>query len=386
MQRRVYGVLPMIRLCFLMRQLNVGGAQRQLIELVKELDKSRYDITVVTFYDGGQLRPEMASVPSVRLVSMDKGGRWDVVPFFLRLVKTIRSVHPDILHGYLGVANLLCVALGPFVGRPRVVWGARASFKELGKYDRFTRVAFLLERICSRFPDLIIANSIAGRDFYVSQGFPLQKTTMVPNGIDVSRFRPDTGAREKLRSEWGIEEAERVIGLVGRLDPRKDHPTFLTAASMLAGERKDVRFVCVGDGPPEYRRRLQSLGESLGLKDRLIWTGARADMAAVYNAMDLLTSASAFGEGFPNVIGEAMACGVPCVATDVGDSRSIVGNTGVVVTAGDPTSLCDGWRRILDLPGDRVAALGEEARARVVAEFGREALALRTSKALEALL
>ena len=134
-----------------------------------------------------------------------------------------------------------------------------------------------------------------------------------------------------MRLEWGIAECEKLIGQVGRLDPMKDHSTFLKAAALLAHERKDVRFVCVGEGPTGYRDELYSLAKTLGLASRLIWAGSRRDMPAVYNAFDVAVSSSRWGEGLPNVIAEAMACGVPCVVTDVGDSAFVVDKLGVVV-------------------------------------------------------
>ncbi len=369
-----------------MRQLNVGGAQRQVIELATGLDKSTYAVTVVTFYSGGQLSPEVAAVPGVELLSMNKRGRWDVIPFFVRLVATMRALRPDVLHGYLGVPNLLCVATKPFLKKTRVVWGVRASYKDLKRYDWLTSLTFGLERLSSRFPDLIIANSEAGKEFYASQGFPASKMVVVANGIDTERFRPDPEAGKGLRGQWGLGVSDLVIGLVGRLDPRKDHVTFLQAAAILSRERSNARFVCVGDGPTAYKKELRELGDSLGLKDRLLWTGARSDMASVYNALDILSSSSSFGEGFPNVVGEAMACGVPCVVTDVGDSRKVVGETGIVVMPGDPSRLAEAWKELLDLPESQRALLGEKARTRIVDEFRRDLLVQRTTEALARLL
>ena len=376
----------MIRVCFLMRQLNVGGAQRQVIELATGLDKSTYAVTVVTFYSGGQLSPEVAAVPGVELLSMNKRGRWDVIPFFVRLVATMRALRPDVLHGYLGVPNLLCASVKPFLKGTRLVWGVRASYKDLKRYDWLTSLTFGLERLSSRFPDLIIANSEAGKEFYASQGFPASKMVVVANGIDTERFRPDPEAGKGLRGQWGLGVSDLVIGLVGRLDPRKDHVTFLQAAAILSRERSNARFVCVGDGPTAYKKELRELGDSLGLKDRLLWTGARSDMASVYNALDILSSSSSFGEGFPNVVGEAMACGVPCVVTDVGDSRKVVGETGIVVMPGDPSRLAEAWKELLDLPESQRALLGEKARTRIVDEFRRDLLVQRTTEALARLL
>jgi glycosyltransferase involved in cell wall biosynthesis len=201
---------------------------------------------------------------------------------------------------------------------------------------------------------------------------------VIPNGIDTKRFCPDPEARQRIRAEWGVTESEKLIGLVGRLDPMKDHPTFLRAAALLMQEREDVHFVCVGDGPADYRRELHALGEELGLGQRLIWASARGDMPAVYNALDIATSSS-YGEGFPNVVGEAMACGVPCVVTHVGDSARIVGETGVVVPPKDPEALAVGWKSSLARDGSEVAL---KARLRVEENFSVGRMVERTEKAI----
>jgi glycosyltransferase involved in cell wall biosynthesis len=165
----------------------------------------------------------------------------------------------------------------------------------------------------------------------------------------------------------------------------KDHATFLRAASFFARERSDVRFVCVGDGTTLYREQLQALSRELGLAECLRWVGFRDDIAAVYNSLDLACSSSLFGEGFSNAIAEAMACGVPCVVTDVGDSAAIVGATGEVVPGGDPQALANGWGRLrarLQVQPD----LRAEARNRIAQHFGVASLVERTSAALHSVL
>jgi glycosyltransferase involved in cell wall biosynthesis len=161
----------------------------------------------------------------------------------------------------------------------------------------------------------------------------------------------------------------------------KDHPTFLAAAHALAAKRGDVRFVCIGDGPPRYRESLKRRAAELGLTDRLIWAGHRSDMPAVYGAFDVLVSSSAFGEGFPNVVAEAMACGTPCVVTDVGDSAEVVGDLGRVVPPGDAPTLAEAVGAVLDGP----PADPDRLHARVEREFSVTALVERTERALQAL-
>jgi glycosyltransferase involved in cell wall biosynthesis len=184
-----------------------------------------------------------------------------------------------------------------------------------------------------------------------------------------------------LRRIWGLSDRAFVIGCVARLDPMKDHANLLNAAARFAREDSDVRFVCVGHGPATYRDELKRLAGSLGLADRVLWADEVADMKAVYNAFDIATLASAFGEGFPNVVGEAMACGIPVAATDVGDVRAIAAGSGEVVPPRNPDLLCAAWRSLrqrLALDPD----LGENVRSAIVADYGIAAMVRRSEEIL----
>jgi glycosyltransferase involved in cell wall biosynthesis len=203
---------------------------------------------------------------------------------------------------------------------------------------------------------------------------------VIPNGICTDRFKPDYSAGLKVRDEWGIDEETITIGLIGRLDPMKDHATFLRAVKIFNQEGCSVRFVCIGDGKEPYKSEIHSLCMTLGLNGSLVWTGARCDMPTVYSALDIVTSTSSFGEGFPNVIGEAMACGVPCVVTDVGDSALIVGETGIVVPPKDPLALADGWRSMLKRLNNKSYSIKEMARARIVSHYNSKIFIKKTSK------
>src|SRR5262245_44624458 len=239
---------------------------------------------------------------------------------------------------------------------------------DLEQYGWMDRLLYRIERGLSRFADLIIVNSQSGFDYAVAHGFPRKRMVVIHNGIDVERFRPDLEARHRWRKDWGIAQTDVLVGLVGRIDPMKGHETFLRAGALLAKERDNVRFVCVGDGSSAFRRTLQSLSEHLGLHKRLMWIDSCSDLVEMYNAMDVVTSSSSFGEGFSNVIGEAMACGVPCVVTNVGDSAMIVGDTGQVVSPKNPQALAAGWDRLLDRL--RLECnLNAQARTRIIQHF-----------------
>jgi len=182
---------------------------------------------------------------------------------------------------------------------------------------------------------------------------------------------------------WGVGD-DPLVGRVGRLDPMKDHATFLHAAAIVHRQRGDVRFVCVGGGPAAYQHRLAALGEQLELTHCLVWAEAHDDMAGVYGALDLCCSSSLWGEGFPNVVAEAMACGTPCVVTDVGDSAVIVDGTGEIVAPGDPEAMAKAILRMLDRLAREHETLGTEVRERVRTQFGCDRLLEGTVRLLEA--
>ncbi len=369
----------MTRICFLIRMLNEGGAQRQLLALIKGLDPQKYDLCLMTFYDGGLFGDEIRKLKHVKYVSLNKRGRWDVIRFLGRLVKEMRRFKPDLVQGYLGTANCLTVLLKPFLPKTRMVWGLRASNMDLSFYDRISHYHHKLECWLSRFADSIIVNSKAGYQHAASEGFPADKMIVIPNGIDLHQFKPDAAAGMRIRKEWNIAEKDKLIGLVGRLDPMKDHTTFLKAAALLLKKRSDVRFVSIGNGPESYKASLMQIADELQLKDHMLWAGSRKDMPAVYNALDIVCSSSSFGEGFPNVIGEAMACGVPCVVTDVGDSSWLVGDSGVVVPPRDPQALAAGWETCMSQPHAETTV---QARARIENNFSVEQLVARTEAVL----
>ena len=367
----------MLKILFLIRSLSIGGAERQLVILAKGLHQQGHEVSVAIFYAGGPLEKELHET-GIPVFALHKSGRWNVLPFFMRLVRVVWKLKPRVIYGFLGTPNILSAFLKPIFPKIRMVWGVRASNMDLDRYDWLARAGYRLECWLSRFADLIICNSRAGLEYAAAHGFPRGKMTVIPNGIDTERFKPDAAARTRVREEWGIAENEILIGLVARLDPMKDHPTFLRAAAMLARERPDVRFVCVGDGPESYRAELHRLTIELGLDGKLILAGARRDMPAVFNALDIASSSS-YGEGFSNAIAEAMACGVPCVVTDVGDSALIVGETGGVVPPSRPDALCEGFRLMRGRLGPD---LRDAVRASIVNRFTSDVLITDTVEVL----
>jgi glycosyltransferase involved in cell wall biosynthesis len=369
-----------MKVIFLTRGLNYGGAETQLVALAKGLHQLGHSVQVVVFYSDGPLEKSLLE-SGVSVQSLGKRGRWDVLGFLFRLIQAIRKQKPDVLHGYLVVPNILTILLKIVSPCSRMVWGVRASNMDLDRYDWLARVLYRLECALSLFADLIIVNSYAGLDHAVAQGFPMRRMLVIPNGIDTERFRPDAKEGRQVRKEWGLGDDLKAIGLVGRLDPMKDHPTFIRAAAHLIEERRAGPFVCVGDGPSSYRQELIGLCEELNVSGYFIFAGALGNMPAIYNVMDVVVSSSSFGEGFSNVIGEAMACSVPCVVTEVGDSSWIVGENGHVVPPKNPKALMMAIEKLLD-DIDSNGNRSQKIRQRVVNHFSLPKLVLATETAL----
>lgn len=363
-----------LRILFLAPSLEAGGAERQLVVLANALALRGHRVAVALQYSGGVLERDLAGVECVQL---GKRGRWDFGGFLVRLVRAVRGFDPDVVYSFLGTPNILSALLGPMLRPARVIWAVRASNMDMAPYGRVARFAHWLEARLSPLPDAVIVNSHAGLEHALGRGFPAGTMTVVPNGIDTGRFHPDRDARLAVRREWGVGPEHLLVGLMARLDPMKDIPTFLRAAALVARKDEALRFVCVGAGPLEGELRI--LAASLGLDGRLVWAGFRADAERVCNAFDICCLSSS-GEGFPNALGEAMACGVPCVTTDVGDAALIVGDTGVVVSPGEPEALAEG---ILTMAG-RIRR-GEVAgvRKRVEQHFSVDAMVDATEKVLE---
>jgi len=328
-----------MRITLLIRDLGYAGAQRQLVALAKGLHQRGDQVSVCTFY-GGPMQAELEGA-GVKVVCFGKRHRWDMLGFLWRAACGLRRGQPEVLYSFLNESNVLAALLRPLLRDTRLVWGLRDSETDAALYGWLGKLAFKLGKVLSALPDVIIANSHSGARYYADQGYPLEKIQVVPNGIDTERFLPDDAARLRVRAELGVQPEETLFGMVGRLSPMKDYATFLKAAAQVP----DARFLCVGTGGEAYTQQMHSLADELGVK--VIWSAPRQDMPAVFNALDALVSSSAFGEGFSNVTGEAMACGTPCLVTDVGDSALLVGDTGSVVPPKNADALAAAMREFM---------------------------------------
>ena len=358
------------------QNLSFGGAEMLIIEAATGLRKRGHEILVVTFYDKNPLAPLLHD-KGVALECLYKRGRWDVVSFWWHFLTTVRRFQPDVLYTVLQVSNLVALT-ARFVKRDlKVIWGVSVAFLDLTPYDFVTRMSYWLEARFARFADLVISNSSAGVEDAVQRGFPRALLRVVPNGVDTDRYRPDPVARGRIRTEWGIAESDRLVGLIGRLDPQKDISNFLKAAANVASTTDRLRFVIVGSGQPEYREFLVRECEQLGISRLTLWIPARPDIEAIYNALDLMVI-SASAEGTSYALVQAMACGTSAVVTEAGDNGLAVGPWGQVVPPHDLNALADAIKRQLARLAVDAEKIAAGCRRHIVENFSTDSLASNT--------
>ncbi|MDE3050252.1 MAG: glycosyltransferase [Nitrospirota bacterium] len=354
----------MIRIVHVISSLDTGGAEVMLAKLVGAMDRSRFSNTVISLTDRGQLGRQIESFGvAVHLLGM-KRGRPDI--FALpRLIRLFNSLNPTIVQSWLYHADLLSTLAVKFSSSRILVWNVRCSDMDLNRYRPLTRWVQRVLAWWSVTPAAVVVNSEAGKQQHERLGYRPRRWDVIPNGFDTQRFRPDTSLRLPLRQEWKVPQDAVIVALVARVDPMKDHPTFLAAAQEVARARHDVYFLLVG----KDTQALAPAVAAKGLTDQVRLLGYRSDIECLLPGVDVACLSSAFGEGFPNVLGEAMACGIPCVSTDVGDARSIVADTGLVVPARDPASLAHAIIDLIDRGPSAREHLGRAARTRIETKY-----------------
>jgi len=273
------------------------------------------------------------------------------------LARLIAERRPDIVQGWMYYGDLAALVALALSGRRRqthLVWSIRCSAMGWRSYGLGLALVVKACALLSRWSDVVTANSAAGLKSHLALGYHPRQAQVVANGIDVDEFQPDAAARHAVRTELGIPDDAIVLAHVARVDAMKDHGSFLTAMAALP----DLSALLVGTGT-----------ENLPGAPNLFRLGRRCDVARLFAAADFVISSSRFGEGFSNVLAEGMACGLPAVATDVGDAKLIVGDTGLVVPPERPDALAAAIRTLAGESAMVRAERGSRARARIVENF-----------------
>jgi len=339
-----------------------------LCRLLERIDRDSFECHLISLTTLGEKGERIRDLR----ISVDQLGMRRGIPGplrFLRLVRQLRRLRPDIVHTWLYHSDLIGGFAAWFARCPTLIWGIRSS--DFVRADTSLRTRFVLS-LCTKvsgwLPDCVIYNSQKGGAYHMHLGYRARRSIVIPNGIDLGKFNRDQGARESVRQELGISADALLVGLIARYDPLKNHEAFLKAAARIHEDMPQVHFLLVGANVELSNPTLRDLIKANGLADVCHLVGERSDIPRLTASLDLATLTS-WSEGFPNVLVEAMACGVPCVSTDAGDAKVILGETGRIVPPGDPDALADQVRELLRLPADERRDLGTRARNRAQHNF-----------------
>jgi glycosyltransferase involved in cell wall biosynthesis len=367
----------------LISSLERGGAERQVVELVRGLDRRRFDPFVCSLSEHVPLGPNLPD-PDRDLVIVQKRWRFDATTV-RRVSRVMAERRVDLVHAFLFDAEMVARLAGRLARVPVVIGSERNTDY---RRPRIHAVCLTLTRALS---DGLIANSNSGKRFvHRTLGVPLDRIHVIHNGINTEEFSPGDGC--VIRQELGIDETDQVVGMVASFKRQKNHTMFFGMADAVHREFPCAWFLCVGEplrdnfgGAEDYHREMSEFVRTVEARDRIIMLGNRKDMRNVYNACDVTVLTSRH-EGTPNVLLESMACGVPVVATRVSDNEHIVadGNTGFIVALDDVESMAARVADLLADPGRR-SRMGEAARTHVCEHFSTACLCQKTGELYETL-
>lgn len=366
-----------IRIVFVVTSLTLGGAEMMLWKLLSRLDRRRFDPHVIALSGQSDSMLERFRQIDVPCELLGMRPRLDASWRVLCLARALRKLKPDVVQGWLyhgNVAATLAAALTRT--HAPVMWNIRGTLPSATEKNWRSKLIIQLSGVMSPMAARIINNSVASAAEHEARlGYPRRLSVVLANGFDTSAFRPSEEARVALRAECGIPSTSLIVGLVGRYNAMKDHSTFVRAAAVLNKLHPDVHYVLAGTRVEWDNAELSGLVSQLQVRSNVHMLGRRQDMERVTAALDIACSSSAYGEGFPNVIGEAMSCAVPCVVTDVGDSARIVADTGKVVPPRQPLALARALAEMVEAGSETRHALGARARERIIQHFSLEAIA-----------
>ena len=351
---------PPLALCHVITSTRVGGAEAQLLRFLRATPPDRAHQRVISLEPLGSLAPQMEAAGAQVLSLNLRPGPAALLSGVRALASLLRAQPAQVVQTWMYHADLLGLAASRLAGRPPVVWSLRCSDLAL---SRSTALVVRLCALLSSRAAAVVANSASGLAWHQGLGYRNQRPRMIPNGFDCDLFRPDAQARAQAREELGLGPEHLLVGHVARWDPAKDHANFLAAASQVAQDLPQARFALIGQGTEQGNPALAAC-QAPALAGRCFLLGQRDDVPRWLAAMDLFVSSSR-SEGFPNAVGEAMACATPVVATDAGDTALILGETGRVVPVGQPQSLAQAMAQVLALPAPERQAMGAQGRRRM---------------------
>lgn len=363
--------------------LNNGGAEGVLVRLIAADQKTGNQHVVVSLMDRGVYADRLEQNGAcVHTLNFSRGRV--TVPGLVQLFRLVRQTRPDVVQTWMYHADLIGGVVARLAGVHAIAWGIRQANLSPAYNSRGTLGTVRLSAMLSGWvPRRIVCCSEQATRVHQAAGYCADKFIHIPNGYNMERLRPDAAARAAVRAELGLAADAFVLGMVARFDVQKDHRNLTQALVRL--KRCGVPFLCVlvGVGMVQTNTELDALLAEAGVTDNVRLLGPRTDVPAVMNALDVHVLSS-LGEAFPNVLAEAMACGTPCVATDVGDAALIVGNHGWVVTPQDADALASGLIQAhtsFRVDAEAWQARQAACRAHVMANFELEQMCKRYRQA-----
>lgn len=356
-----------MRVIHIITSLRADGAQMMLYKLLAQMSRQRFEPLVISLSEGGELAHDISAlgVP-VRALNM-KSNPSPLAS--VQLVRAVRQFHPDLVQGWMYHGNLAALSARLFSNAVPVLWNIRGSHLRLREEKKLTAGVIWLGGRLSGLPTKIINNSSTSARAHEERfGYRVEKRVVIPNGFDTVRFAPSTQARSSIRAEFGFDNKVPLVALIARYHPVKDHKSFLRAAALVSKGWPDTHFVLAGKDVDHANVDLRSLVQELNLAHCVHLVGERRDTSRLLAAMDVVALSSR-SEGFPNVIGEAMACAVPCAVTDVGDASWLLGDTGRVAPPNNPEALAAVITELLQMNAAERQELGLKARQRVIEHF-----------------
>ena len=358
-----------------------------LLRLLSRLDRQRFLPSVISLLQLGPVGEKIEQLGiSVRSLGMQPGK--PSLASIWRLACWLRRDRPHVMQTWMYHADLVGGLAAQLVGNIPVAWGIRNSDLSPETSSRLTHLTVKTCAILSRWlPDRIVSCSEAARQVHTAIGYAAEKMMVIPNGYELETFRPDLGARASVRKGLAISEHATIVGMIARFDPQKDHRTFIRAAQLLHHDKPDAYFLLCGNEVTWENQQLVRWIDEAGIRTRCHLLGRRdEEIPLLTAALDIASLSSAYGEGFPNVVSEAMSCGVPCVVTDIGDAALIVGEAGIVVPPRNPDALATAWRTMLEMGSESRRHMGIAARQRIKERFDIKEIAGRYEYLFEELM
>jgi glycosyltransferase involved in cell wall biosynthesis len=365
----------MIKVLHVITALRRGGAEHSLKRLLGGSDRQRFRSEVVELMPGGALRADIEAL-GLPVHSLGITGPGHVPAGYMRLRSLIRREKPDIVQTWLYHADVLGTLARLPGRRSRLIWNIRNSgleASERASWRLLTRTSATL----SRFADCVVSNSAAGIEDHRRLGYRPGRWELIPNGWAAALALPSPGERAAARERFGLEADAFLIGFPARPAAQKDHATFFSAVAYLGERVPRMRFVLFGAGVDEAAFADEPALRDEGVRKRLVMLGELGNVDELLPGLDCVTLSSSHGEGLPNAIGEAMARGLPVVATKVGDAATLIGDGGFTVPARDPTALADAWIRLATLDPQARTALAERGRNRIAEHYSLATMVAR---------